>query len=96
MALHPTATARYRADLDRLGYLIEVNAEGECDETIQTIRRLIDSVTMYAPPGRGGFEIELRGKLAELTKSPDQFAVRIEGGEQVVARDGFEPPTQGL
>jgi site-specific DNA recombinase len=38
-------------------------------ELIAALRRMVESVAIYAAPNQAGFSIEVRGRLAQLTNS---------------------------
>ncbi len=97
IALHPAAVARYLAQIERLNNA--VNKElmaGESQSEVRDFRALVESVIVYEVPPGATLDVEIRGRLAELTGNrtfPPQ--IRMSGG-MLVAAEGFEPPTKGL
>lgn len=70
--IHPHAVERYRTDVERLALLLANDHDGD-SELLETVRRLVRSITVFAEPGGGPIEIEIKGRLAELidlTSSP--------------------------
>ena len=78
--LHPAAIEQYRADVERLAALAsEHNDFVESAELIEALRRLVAGVIIHAEPYGRGFNVEVQGRLAQLTNS-DLFPSRSEGG----------------
>ena len=85
-----------RADVERLAALAAEHSDfAESAELIEAVRRLVAGVIIHAEPYGRGFNVEVQGRLAQLTNS-DLFPSRSEGGGSVVAGEGLEPPTPGL
>jgi site-specific DNA recombinase len=86
IALHPTAIESYQATIERLRDRLGA------PDAITEFRKLVAAVTVH-PHGPRGFELEIKGRLAELTGS-DAFPKVCRGS--LVAEEGLEPPTHGL
>jgi site-specific DNA recombinase len=70
VVLQPTTLETYRKDLQRLSELLTSGAVAEeSGELIQAVRELIAMVVVYAEPNSTEFEIEIKGRLAELVNS---------------------------
>lgn len=95
VSLHPGAIEQYRSDIARLAEILPRDNAGDRDGLIDTLRNLVAAVVIHAKPHETGFEIEIKGRLAELLAVP-AFPARSRGGCKVVAREGLEPPTPGL
>ena len=83
----------YHEDGKRVGH--HVLQSDPRSEAVRLIRRLVDHVDVIPAAERGGpIELPAHGRLAELTV----LAKRVGNGSpvQVVAGEGFEPPTLGL
>ena len=83
VALHPAALTEYRAAIAALSVHLETETPDEGGAFIETIRGLISRVIIKAEPNTKGFEIELRGYLAELCglegiEIPDVSAIAAE------------------
>ncbi len=100
VALHPGLIADYLRQVEELGaqladYAREAAGSDANRRLVESFRALVESVTVYPFAARQGFEVEVKGRLAELI-GPEAFpAARISGGT-LVAEEGLEPPTQGL
>jgi site-specific DNA recombinase len=70
VALHPTAIDRYRQSVGRLTALLTSQPVQHVAELVETVRALILAVVVHAKPNSTGFEIEIKGRLAELTDAP--------------------------
>jgi site-specific DNA recombinase len=97
ITLHPTALNRYkRAVADLADALATEKALVENPAPVfDAIRALVSGVIVTAPPNSESFEIEVKGRLAELCgieAFPHRSRVKI----QAVAGEGLEPPTPGL
>ena len=78
--LHPAAIEQYRADVERLAALAAEHSDfAESAELIEAVRRLVAGVIIHAEPYGRGFNVEVQGRLAQLTNS-DLFPGRSEGG----------------
>lgn len=96
ITLHPAAIVQYRSDAARLADLLASERDGECDELIDTIRRLVAAVIVLAPPRSSGFAVEIQGRLAQLTATPafPAMATIVGGGSMVAGgRYRLSPPT---
>lgn len=63
VTLHPATIEQYRVDVARLADL------EQSDRLIATVRRLVESVVVYAASNRRGFTIEVCGRPAQLINS---------------------------
>lgn len=80
VTLHPAAIEQYAADVARLADLTAAHAElPESAELVAMLRRLVAEVVVYAEPNARGFDVEVKGRLAELTGSA-AFPARSKGG----------------
>ena len=101
IALQPATVARYRRSTANLLATLEEHAQARegsrssGSQFVADLRRLIESVTIVPDGPRLGFEVEVRGRLEELVRESSEVNVPERGG-RMVAREGFEPPTQGL
>ena len=101
IALQPATIARYRRSTANLIATLEDHARSRDgsrssgSQAVADLRRLIETVTIIPDGPRLGFEVEVRGRLDELVRENPMYEVP-ERGERMVAREGFEPPTQGL
>lgn len=95
MALHPTALARYRQQVEDLAKALSSESAGDVREPISALRELVAAVVIHPTPPGAPMEIEVRGRLAALIGHEVFPAARMWGGT-VVAEEGLEPPTQGL
>jgi site-specific DNA recombinase len=82
IALHPAAVSRYLTDVERLNEVMAENADGQSDELIAIVRRLISTVTVRAKPGGGPVTIELKGRLRELMAPASGLFPDCLGGER--------------
>ncbi|MEE7460613.1 recombinase family protein [Methylobacterium fujisawaense] len=89
--------AYYRRNADGLIRVMDghIQAGANRIEASQALRDLIKTVTIHPSGPRASFDIEVEGRLDELIR---EDVVRRSGrcGVDLVAREGFEPPTQGL
>ncbi|MFZ2490207.1 MAG: recombinase family protein [Thermoanaerobaculia bacterium] len=95
VALHPTALARYRQQVEDLAKALSSESAGDVREPISALRELVAAVVIHPTPPGAPMEIEVRGRLAALIGHDVFPAARMWGGT-VVAEEGLEPPTQGL
>lgn len=95
ITLHPAALRAYRDDVIALAEILTPNQSEINSELFMRVRRLVSAITVHAEPNETGFEIEITGRLGELTDMPS-FPERSGLGDRVVAREGLEPPTPGL
>jgi hypothetical protein len=100
VALHRGLIADYLRQVEDLAGQLAEHARAAADSDagrmlVQSFRALVESVTVHPFPARQGFEVEVKGRLAELI-GPEAFpAARVSGGT-MVAEEGLEPPTRGL
>jgi site-specific DNA recombinase len=93
VALHSTAIDHYRQNVLRLSeVLTSTSSLQKNTELVEAVQNLISAVIVFAEPNSSLFEIEIRGRLGELTNARIFPSV----GRGVVAREGLEPPTPGL
>ena len=86
--MRPAAIEQYRTDVERLAALATEHSDcAESAELIAAVRRLVAQVIIHAEPHGRGFNVEVQGRLAQLTNS-DLFPSRSEGG-LVVAGDRY-------
>ncbi len=88
--LHPEAIKSYQSSIANLHNLLGNLDPHANSDVMQTVREIISHVVVHPQPG-GGAVAEIFGKLSAL------IGKDIPGlGEVMVAKEGFEPPTQGL
>lgn len=99
VTLHPNAHTVYAARIKNLKADLSKDAPTRLAAS-QTLRGLIDKIIVHPPTGPGRVpEVELRGRLAEflgLTAPMRQNKTGTNEWVYLVAREGFEPPTNGL
>ncbi|MER9019817.1 recombinase family protein [Mesorhizobium sp. M0898] len=97
IALHPAVLARYEEQLNQLQTGLAEGVVAGDSETAETMRDLIETVTVFRDPSRiGGIEVEIAGRLTALL-GEDAFPNGVKGvWGKVVAGEGLEPPTPGL
>ena len=95
VALHPTALARYRQQVEDLQKALSSETLGEDREPVRALRELVAAIVVLPTPPGAPIEVEVRGRLAALIGHEVFPAARMWGGK-VVAEEGLEPPTQGL
>ena len=97
VALHPATVARYESLLGSLEASLTAGLQAGDMDGAAALRDLVDRVVVRPNPGRrGGVEVEVSGRLnALLGEQAYPNGVRGAWGS-MVAREGFEPPTQGL
>ncbi len=97
IALQPAAVAQYRRSTADMIATLDDHARHRAggSQAVADLRRLIESVTIKPDGPRLGFEVEVRGRLEELIRKTEG-SPSLESGGRMVAREGFEPPTQGL
>lgn len=94
--LHPAVIKRYE---EQLGGLQAVTAKGMASGdsgAAEALREIVEAVIVRRGEKPGSVAVEIRGKLDALLSSAPAGKVRGLLGGQVVAREGLEPPTQGL
>jgi site-specific DNA recombinase len=82
VALHPGLISRYTKEVDELAEtLADHAAEGgaPADRLVASFRALVETVTVFPGPARAGFEVEVKGRLAELL-GPEAFPTGRFGG----------------
>lgn len=95
--LHPAALNRYRVSIEMLATLLKSDQPedqpGDAGALFAALHDLVERVTVTAPPGEYGFEIDIQGRLAALIEVP-LFPSRSIGGGSMVARGryGQSPP----
>jgi hypothetical protein len=78
--LHPAAIEQYRTDVERPAALAAEHSDFvESAELIEALRRLVAGVITHAEPYSRSFNVEVQGRLAQLTNS-DLFPSRSQGG----------------
>lgn len=102
VTLHPAALSQYRTSVEMLAVLLKNNQPGDIPgdtaALFESLHGLIERITISAPPGERGFEIEIEGRLAALMAGP-LFPSRSYGGRSVVARGRYSqspPASAGL
>lgn len=94
VSLHPAAVKDYLKNLDRMAELIGRDLSEGDDDLAQALRGLIDSVTIVPAPKGEAPIVRITGHLESLLGPA--FMSRSATGDQMVAREGLEPPTPGL
>jgi site-specific DNA recombinase len=95
IALHPTALARYRQQVEDLQKVLSSDSPTDNQEAIIALRELVASIIVQPTPPGAPIQVEVRGRLAALIGHEVFPAARMWGGK-VVAEEGLEPPTRGL
>ncbi len=97
IALQPAAMARFQESAADLIATLKDHARRRDggSKAVSDIRTLIETVTIHPDGPRAGFDVEVRGRLNELIREEFRSGPHVSGG-CMVAREGFEPPTQGL
>ncbi len=95
VALHPTAMARYRQQVEDLQAALSSARLGDDREPITALRELVAAIIVLPTMPGEPVQVEVRGRLAALIGQEVFPAARMWGGK-VVAEEGLEPPTQGL
>jgi site-specific DNA recombinase len=93
IALHPQAQAKYLQIVDDLAAAIRERKPGT--EMADSIRELIETVTVTKTEPGDYLKVEVQGRLAALLEAP-VFPTGSLSGVKVVAGEGLEPPTPGL
>jgi site-specific DNA recombinase len=92
--IHPGAAQRYRTIVRDLRAELAERSPQEKFEVIASVRSLVEKIVIYPRNDPQGRDLELVGQLAALLdthKLSNRTSMR-----NVVAEDGFEPPTHGL
>ena len=95
VALHPTALARYRQQVEDLQKALSSESLGDDRAPVRALRELVAAIVVLPTPPGAPIEVEVRGRLAALIGHEVYPAARMWGGK-VVAEEGLEPQTQGL
>ena len=101
IALEPATLARFHRSAADLAATLRDHARSRSgsrasgSQAVSDLRTLIETVTIHPEGPRAGFDVEVRGRLDELIGDPEPYGTK-NSGSNVVAREGFEPPTQGL
>ena len=101
IALEPATVARFHRSAEDLAATLRDHARDRSgsrsggSQAVADLRALIETVTIHPEGPRAGFDVEVRGRLDELIGESGRY-VEFGSGLEVVAREGFEPPTQGL
>jgi hypothetical protein len=90
LTLHPSAVSEYLRQVEELAETLSSHAHNGMDKASEVLRSLVHSVTVYPNVPREGFEVEVRGRLAELVGGK-AFSTGQFSGVNVVAEEGFEP-----
>jgi len=94
VALHPATIQKYEQQLNILREELQRRVDHGYPKAAEVMRSLIDSIVVTRNPTTGkGLAIQIRGKLRKFLETP-KFQKLSGGG--LVAKEGFEPPTQGL
>lgn len=99
--LAPAALSRFRRSTDDLRATLDDHARSRTgsrasgSRAVSELRSLIERVTIHPDSPRAGFDVEVRGRLDDLIREKPVCSDDHSGG-RLVAREGFEPPTQGL
>ncbi|WP_372399057.1 recombinase family protein [Azospirillum sp. HJ39] len=98
VTLHPSAAQGYRQEVEILERALEAG-DAERAEAMAALRQMIDRVEVRPLNGRGQYELRLVGVVAEMLNLPRRKPGEVLQGHitvQMVAAEGFEPPTKGL
>ena len=97
ISLQPAAIAQFRRSTGELIATLDDHARHRVggSKFVAEFRQLIETVTIKPDGPRLGFEVEVHGRLDELIREIPVNPTLVSGG-CMVAREGFEPPTQGL
>ncbi len=93
--LHPASIEVYRRRIAELQEALRAN-EDDRREAVNAIRSLVTSIEVIPREGRGKFDLNVKGALAELLNLPRRKPGELPNTVMVVAEEGFEPPTRGL
>ncbi|MCS0501424.1 recombinase family protein [Ancylobacter mangrovi] len=96
VALHPAAVSRYLGQVENLSRALTEAGAIRRGSSADAFRSLAESVIVHPTEPRTPLDVELRGYLAELTKSPTFPPNGRHSGFVLVAGEGLEPPTPGL
>ncbi len=66
VALHPTALARYRQQLEDLRKALSSESLGDDREPVRALRELVAGIVALPTPPGAPIEVEVRGRLAAL------------------------------
>ena len=80
MALHPTALARYRQQVEDLQKALSSESLGDDREPVRALRELVAAIVILPTPPGAPIEVEVRGRLAALIGHEVFPAARMWGG----------------
>nr|WP_276556853.1 recombinase family protein [Rhodoblastus acidophilus] len=83
VALHPTALARYRQQVDDLQKALSADPSGDNREPINALRELVSAIMVLKTPPGAPIQVEVRGRLAALIGHQVFPAARMVGGKVV-------------
>jgi site-specific DNA recombinase len=93
VSLHPAAIKAYKESLDHLADAINNRLAAGYHKIGEALRELVYGAIVRRGEAPGQIEITLQGKLRALLSQP---VAKSRVGGSMVAKEGFEPPTQGL
>jgi site-specific DNA recombinase len=88
VALHPTALARYRQQVEDFQKALSSESLGDDREPVRALRELVAAIVVLPTPPGAPIEVEVRGRLAALIGHQVFPAARMWGGK-VVAEDRY-------
>jgi site-specific DNA recombinase len=83
VALHPTALARYRQQVEDLQKALSSESLGDDREPVRALRELVAAIVVLPTPPGAPIEVEVRGRLAALIGHEVFPAARMWGGKVV-------------
>jgi site-specific DNA recombinase len=83
VALHPTALARYRQQIEDLQKALSSESLGDDREPVRALRELVAAIVVLPTPPGAPIEVEVRGRLAALIGHEVFPAARMWGGKVV-------------
>lgn len=92
VTVHPAAVERYLADIRRLADVAAEAAELDEPELVLTLRQLVQTVTVFTPPGTDELTIEIKASLSDLTLPGPLLKRSIGGGVTVGSGGGTRTP----
>ncbi len=92
VALHPTALARYRQQVEDLQKSLSAESLGDDREPVRALRELAASIIIHPALPEAPLDIEVRGRLAALMGHEIFPAARMVGGK-VVAEERYRLST---
>ncbi|MEF2546398.1 recombinase family protein [Aurantimonas sp. E1-2-R+4] len=93
--LHPASIEVYRRRIAELQEALHSN-EDDRQDALNAIRSLVTSIEVIPCEGRGKFDLNVHGSLAELLNLPHRKPGEPPNTAMMVAEEGLEPPTRGL